>query len=125
MARIFYGIPFAQPPVGSLRWNLPVPIAKWSPKVLNATTRAPACPQPSCSGIPSILCPTVFDEDCLYLNIFTPLPKNPSSTSLPVMIFIPGGNFQYLDASVPVYESERIVNTTNVVIALIQYRLGE
>ncbi|CAF1317591.1 unnamed protein product [Rotaria sp. Silwood1] len=124
MARIFYGIPFAQPPVGSLRWNLPVPIAKWSPKVLNATTRAPACPQPSCSGIPSILCPTVFDEDCLYLNIFTPLPKNPSSTSLPVMIFIPGGNFQYLDASVPVYESERIVNTTNVVIALIQYRLG-
>lgn len=41
------------------------------------------------------------------------------------MLFIPGGNFQYLDASIPVYESERIVNTTNVVMALIQYRLGK
>ncbi|CAF0855766.1 unnamed protein product [Rotaria sordida] len=125
MARIFYGIPFAQPPIGDLRWNLPVPISKWTPKVLNATTRAPACPQPPCGGIPSILCPTIFSEDCLYLNIFTPLPSNSSSASrLPVMIFIPGGNFQYLDASVPVYESERIVNTTNVIIALIQFRLG-
>ena len=40
------------------------------------------------------------------------------------MIFIPGGNFQYLDASTPVYESEHFVNTTNVIVALIQYRLG-
>ncbi|CAF3202849.1 unnamed protein product [Rotaria socialis] len=125
MARIFYGIPYAQPPLDDLRWNRPVPISKWSPKVLNATTRAPACPQPPCGGIPSILCPTLFSEDCLYLNIFTPLPNNSSSGSrLPVMLFIPGGNFQYLDASIPVYESERLVNTTNVIVALIQYRLG-
>ncbi|CAF2497490.1 unnamed protein product [Rotaria sp. Silwood2] len=125
MARIFYGIPYAQPPIGDLRWNRPAPISKWTPKVLNATTRAPACPQPPCGGIPSFLCPTIFSEDCLYLNIFTPLPSNStSSPRLPVMIFIPGGNFQYLDASVPVYESERIVNTTNVIIALIQFRLG-
>lgn len=40
------------------------------------------------------------------------------------MIFIPGGNFQFLDASIPVYESEHFVNTTNVIVALIQYRLG-
>ncbi|CAF4280551.1 unnamed protein product, partial [Adineta steineri] len=125
MARIFYGIPFAQPPVGNLRWNRPEPVSKWAPDVLNATTRAPACPQPPCGGIPSLLCPTKFSEDCLYLNIFTPRMANSSSTSpLPVMIFIPGGNFQYLDASIPVYESEHIVNTTNVIIALIQFRLG-
>ncbi|CAF1482893.1 unnamed protein product [Adineta steineri] len=125
MARIFYGIPFAQPPVGDLRWNRPVPVSKWALNVLNATTRAPACPQPPCGGIPSLLCPTKFSEDCLYLNIFTPRMTNSSSTSpLPVMIFIPGGNFQYLDASIPVYESEHIVNSTNVIIALIQFRLG-
>lgn len=41
------------------RWNTPVPISKWSPKVLNATERAPACPQPPCGGVPSILCPPV------------------------------------------------------------------
>ncbi|CAF0874795.1 unnamed protein product [Adineta ricciae] len=124
-ARIFYGIPFAKSPVGNLRWNPPVPISAWAPDVLNATSRAPACPQPRCGGIPSILCPTSFSEDCLYLNIFTPLQQNSSSsTPLPVMIFIPGGNFQYLDASIPVYESEHLVNSTNVIIALIQFRLG-
>jgi carboxylesterase type B len=48
-----------------------------------------------------------------------------SATPLPVMIFIPGGNFQYLDASIPVYESEHLVNTTNVIVALIQFRLGK
>ncbi|UJR32516.1 hypothetical protein I4U23_019978 [Adineta vaga] len=96
-ARIFYGIPFAQPPVGNLRWNRPVPVSSWAPNVLNATTRAPACPQPPCGGIPSLLCPTTFSEDCLYLNIFTPLQRNSSSTttSLPVMIFIPGALIQF------------------------------
>jgi hypothetical protein len=41
------------------------------------------------------------------------------------MLFIPGGNFQFLDASTPVYNSEHLVNTTNVIIVFIQYRLGE
>lgn len=40
------------------------------------------------------------------------------------MIFITGGNFQFLDASAPIYESERFVNTTNTVLVFIQYRLG-
>jgi para-nitrobenzyl esterase len=57
------------------------------------------------------------------LNVFTPLPAQ-SPTPLPVMIFITGGNFQFLDASAPIYESERFVNTTNTVLVFIQYRLG-
>lgn len=40
------------------------------------------------------------------------------------MIFIPGEEFQALDASLPVYCSERLVNTTNLIIAFVQYRLG-
>ncbi|CAF4835161.1 unnamed protein product [Rotaria sp. Silwood1] len=40
------------------------------------------------------------------------------------MIFIHGGNFQFTDASQPVFESEHLVNTTNVIVVLIQYRLG-
>jgi len=60
------------------------------------------------------------------LNIFTPLPTQATrSTPLSVMIFITGGNFQFLDASAPIYESERFVNTTNTVVVLIQYRLGK
>jgi carboxylesterase type B len=60
------------------------------------------------------------------LNVFTPiLSQTPPVTPLPVMIFITGGNFQFLDASAPIYESERFVNTTNIVLVFIQYRLGK
>lgn len=66
-----------------------------------------------------------MSEDCLYLNIFTPLQNNSSSGSLlPVMLFIHGGDFQYGSASQPIYKSDYFVNTTNVVMALVQYRLG-
>ena len=41
------------------------------------------------------------------------------------MLFIHGGNFQFSDASIPIYEAERLVNDTNVIVALIQYRLGK
>lgn len=41
------------------------------------------------------------------------------------MIFITGGNFQQLDASLPVYYPERFVNNTNVIAGFIQYRLGK
>ena len=69
--------------------------------------------------------PFQLSEDCLYLNVFTPLlPSAAPATPLPVMIFITGGNFQFLDASAPIYESERFVNTTNTVLVFIQYRLG-
>ena len=65
-------------------------------------------------------------EDCLYLNIFTPLSNNLSSTNLlPVMLYIFGGDFQFSSASESFYESERLVNNTNIIIVLIQYRLGE
>ncbi|CAM4925072.1 unnamed protein product, partial [Rotaria socialis] len=121
LSRIFYGIPFAQPPLGPLRWNLPAPISRWAPATINATEIPPACPQPACD-IHDILCPKTTSEDCLYLNIFTPLQNN--SSLLPVMIFIPGGNFQFLDASLVIYEADRFVNTTNVVCIFIQYRLG-
>jgi carboxylesterase type B len=41
------------------------------------------------------------------------------------MVFIPGGDFQYLSASLPLYEAERFVNNTNTICVSIQYRLGE
>ncbi|CAF1467443.1 unnamed protein product [Adineta steineri] len=124
LARIFYGIPFAQPPVGTLRWQSPVPITKWDPKVINATQPPPACAQAE-STITSIRTPVLMSEDCLYLNIFTPLCNTSTSTNLlPVMIFIHGGSFRSGSASESIFESEHFVNTTNTIIVLIQYRLG-
>ena len=80
IARVFYGIPFAEPPINDLRyvdassknhfdypiakmnrWNPPVPISKWSPKVWNATFRAPGCPQTGCGNPPSFLCPPIVN----------------------------------------------------------------
>jgi carboxylesterase type B len=67
-----------------------------------------------------------MSEDCLYLNIFTLLSNDSSSTShLPVMIFIHGGGFQFGYSTESQYEAEHMVNTTNVIVALIQYRLGK
>ena len=67
-----------------------------------------------------------MSEDCLYLNIFSPLITELPSTSRlrPVMIFIHGGGFQFGYASDPTFRAEHFVNTTNVIVALLQYRLG-
>ncbi|CAF1489993.1 unnamed protein product, partial [Adineta ricciae] len=128
LSRVFYGIPFAQPPVGPLRWEAPVPVVRWTPKMINATQPPPACPQPpvpqSKRSVRYTTLP-ITSEDCLYLNIFTPLSSNLSSMNpLPVMIFIPGGDFQFNSASASPYKSEHLVNNTNIIIALIQHRLG-
>jgi len=47
------------------------------------------------------------------------------SSPLPVMLFLPGGAFQILDGSISTYNSERYVNTTNVIAVFAQYRLGK
>jgi carboxylesterase type B len=107
------------------RWQSPAPVAKWDPKIINATQPLPACSQPP-SAVTSIRTPDTMSEDCLYSNIFTPLSNDlPSASLLPVMIFIHGDDFQHGYASQSIYESECLVNTTNIVIALIQYRIGK
>lgn len=67
-----------------------------------------------------------MSEDCLYLNIFTPLlTESLSKNNLSVMLFIHGGGFQFGYSTEPIYEAEHLVNTTNVIVVLIQYRLGK
>jgi para-nitrobenzyl esterase len=79
----FFGIPFAAPPVGDLRWKSPQPPAHHA--LLNATEYAPSCmvtEQQSFGG------PERTSEDCLYLNIFTTGTKGPAK---PVIVWIYGG----------------------------------
>jgi carboxylesterase type B len=76
----FRKIPYAEPPIGNLRFQPPIPNKKWV-GTLNATNYGPACMQPNQSIQRS--------EDCLHLNVFT---KNIGSTQLkPVIVFIHGG----------------------------------
>lgn len=75
------GIPFAHPPVGSLRFKAPVPITTALGGIQNSSTFGDACPQlPASLGAP-------MSEDCLYLNVWRPNGTS-SDAKLPVLAYI-------------------------------------
>ena len=87
---IYKGIPFAAPPLGDLRWRAPKPAAPWK-DVLHADKFAPACMQVPIVMPALGLDPVTVNEDCLYLNVWTPA-KTPKD-KLAVMVWIYGGGF--------------------------------
>ncbi|XP_045927740.1 crystal protein [Micropterus dolomieu] len=122
-AHIFYGIPYADPPVGAYRWKPPRPVSPWT-GVYDASFPRAACVQ-ACRGPEE--CPQKVSEDCLYLNIFVPVDVNISSplrSSLPVMVWIHGGDFIAGSASKPLYDGRFISNFTRTVVVSVEYRLG-
>ncbi|KAJ8261744.1 hypothetical protein GJAV_G00157920 [Gymnothorax javanicus] len=124
-AYIFYGIPFASPPVGPARWKAPTPPTPWS-GVYDATFPRASCMQ-ACGGPFPELCPHKVSEDCLYLNVFVPLSvdfSSPLSNPLPVMVWIHGGDFIGGSASKPLYDGRFMSNFTNSVLVNVDYRLG-
>ncbi len=117
--RIFKGIPYAAPPVGTLRWKPPAPAPRWS-KVRKATEFGARCMQGR------IFDDMVFrdngpSEDCLYLNVWTPATS--SNARLPVMVWIYGGGFAAGATSEPRQEGEDLARKGVVVVSM-NYRLG-
>ncbi|BFZ22960.1 hypothetical protein BsWGS_25999 [Bradybaena similaris] len=110
----FYGIPFAEPPVNERRFKPPQPfVGTGSDVVISSDKFRPAClqvwPDPS----------KVMDEDCLYLNVFTP----PDLTKTrKVMFWIHGGAFRVGDATQ--YIPSQLVTDKDVIVVTTQYRLG-
>jgi para-nitrobenzyl esterase len=104
------GIPYAAPPVGSLRWRPPQSPAPWT-MPLEALHYPNACPQ---SGS------TPQSEDCLYLNVIAP--PHPSGTHLRVLVWIHGGGFQ--GGATVDYPGDDLAQAGNVVFVSLQYRLG-
>jgi para-nitrobenzyl esterase len=112
--RAFLGIAYAQPPVGDLRWRPPAPAAPRT-NVLDATRPAPLCPQPGLGEGAS------SSEDCLYLNVWTPVVRDDGP--LPVMVWIHGGGFNFGAASLPEYDGRDLARK-GVVLVSLNYRLG-
>uniref|UniRef100_A0A1B6CWJ1 Carboxylic ester hydrolase n=1 Tax=Clastoptera arizonana TaxID=38151 RepID=A0A1B6CWJ1_9HEMI len=109
----FLGIPYAQPPIGALRFKPPQPPLKWS-GVRNAWMAKDVCVQ----GFPTIR----GSEDCLYINVYTPnLPANGKPLK-PVMFWIYGGSFQTGDG-ILIYGPDYLV-AKDVVVVTFNYRLN-
>ncbi len=115
---VYKGVPFAAPPVGPLRWREPQPVTPWT-DVRRAQDFAPACMQTGVS-MPGETPPKV-SEDCLYLNIWTPV-RRPGAR-LPVMVWIHGGGFTNGSASMPLYWGDRLAKR-GVIVVTTAYRLG-
>ncbi|XP_018303995.1 neuroligin-4, Y-linked isoform X1 [Mycetomoellerius zeteki] len=116
---VFLGIPYAMPPTKEGRFKPPRPPRGW--QLLQAIDWGPACPQPSeytgaTKGVRDV------DEDCLYLNIFTPSIGYGLANRYPVMFYIHGGEFSHGASNL--FPAHILAAFYDVVVVSINYRLG-
>ena len=117
--RTFKGIPYAAPPVGKLRWQPPQPVEKWTtPR--SATAFGNQCMQRRMFG-DMVFRASGNDEDCLYLNVWTPAKS--ASERLPVLVYFYGGGFTAGDGSEPRYDGATMARK-GIVALTVNYRLG-
>ena len=117
----FNGIPFAKPPVGPLRWQMPQAAEGWS-GVRDASRFGNIAPQvASASGEVLGGTPGTRSEDCLYLNVQTP---GCDDAGRAVMVWIHGGAFVTGAGSVGTYNGKFLVPRGDIVLVTINYRLG-
>jgi para-nitrobenzyl esterase len=117
--RSFKGIPYAQPPVGDLRWKEPQPPQDWS-GVRMAGHFGNQAMQRRIYG-DMMFRSSGTSEDCLYLNVWTPAKS--AKDHLPVLVYFYGGGFMAGDGSEYRYDGESLA-TKGIVTVTINYRLG-
>jgi len=115
----YFGVPFAKPPVGNLRWKAPQPLDKWN-GVKQTKKFGPRPMQTSVFG-DMVSRSDGVSEDCLYLNVWTPAKRN--TKNLPVLVYFYGGGNVAGDASEPRYDGESMAKKGIVVITC-NYRLN-
>lgn len=123
-SRVFLGIPFAEPPIGKLRFRPPRPRRGWAPHVYKAHNFSADCLQSELYEYIEEF--NDRDEDCLYLNVWTPNLKKSSKTPsslYPVMIWIYGGAFIQGGAYRHEYDGARLSNR-GVIVVTFNYRVG-
>ena len=123
---VFKGIPFAAPPVGDLRWEMPQPAADWD-GVLAADSWGDSCVQnPAPQRFPVNSATDMPDspgtsEDCLYLNVWTPAES--ADANLPVMVWLYGGAYNEGGGSSPFSHGDYLADK-GVVMVTFNYRVG-
>lgn len=116
----FKGIPFAQPPVGDLRWRAPQSVKAWS-GVRPAVEYAQDCMQTPVDGIAAPI-QAPLSEDCLYLNVWRPAGTR-RGAKLPVMVWIHGGGFVNGGSSPALFRGDAFARQ-GVIMVSINYRIG-
>jgi para-nitrobenzyl esterase len=121
---VFRGIPYAEPPIGNLRWRAPQP-AKARVGILDAIKFGERCCQvgPPDGNILGGTRTFMGSEDCLSLNIWTPSTKE--SFLRPVMFFIHGGGNVQGSSVNPLYDGKNLVEKGGVIVVTINYRLAQ
>ncbi|KAJ3537401.1 hypothetical protein NM688_g6694 [Phlebia brevispora] len=117
------GIPFAQPPVGNLRFKAPVAITTPAKGIQNATQFGNACPQ-----LPSATTFGTQGEDCLTLNVWRPIATS-GSEKLPTLVWFYGGAYMHGGTADPTFEPTRIIErstTTNkpIIFVSVNWRVN-
>ncbi|XP_045206987.2 fumonisin B1 esterase-like [Mercenaria mercenaria] len=121
----FRGIPYAVPPVGSLRWRPPIPLRKENNNCWSGTLQAQHFASPCVQRNETDISKVIGNEDCLYLNVITPTLN--ASAKLPVIFWIHGGYLlsgsgnQYDIGYAPTLS---LAKKLNVVFVSINYRLN-
>jgi para-nitrobenzyl esterase len=116
---LFSGIPYAAPPIGTLRFQAAQPHSGWS-EVRAATRFGKAAPQLTTGGMTASV-PVPWDEDCLFLNITTPAADG---RKRPVFFWIHGGAYRTGQGAVPWYNGTQFAKRGDIVTVSINYRLG-
>jgi para-nitrobenzyl esterase len=119
------GMPYAEPPLGALRWRAPQPLLPWT-GTREALAFGASCPQFAsgiCGDASAEPGTPIGSEDCLTLNVYAPaLTGPPAEARLPVMVWIHGGGNTIGTAKF--YDGSRLATEQQLVVVAIHYRLG-
>ncbi len=129
---VFLGIPFAAPPTGPLRWKPPQPVPRWR-EVRRATAFGPACPQSGGTAYFDTVFAEIapaqpyytglrFNEDCLYLNVWTGAGLGARHRKQPVMVWLHGGSNLWGTGAYPPFGPA--LARQGIVYVILNYRLG-
>ena len=122
----WYGVPYAQPPTGKLRFHHPRPAEPWD-NVLDTMNQPNSCVQspdtmwPGFPGAEAWNTNTPQSEDCLYLNVVVPRP-HPRNAA--VIVWIYGGGFWSGTTTLDLYDMRVMAATQNIIMVGIQYRVA-